>query len=404
MDHAVSSVRPMSSLADQPASNPARDAAIAARVEQLYESHAALVRSVCRSLLRDRVEAEDAVQQTFLSAQRALLNGSSPREPGAWLATIARHESLARVRGRMREPLPMELEEHRAAPDAHAAAVERHDAGALRDALAELPVQQREAILLREVRGFSYQEVAASLSVTTSAVESLLFRARRRLQMRLQGSLAALSLGGWVQPLRDLAARLVGGGVAAPAAAKVAVVGLGTAVVAGGAVVGPTMLGPGHVPRTVTHVARPPAHRVFQEAAPKAPVTFAAPASHPAGVDSASRREVSDVKRAAGTHERERSTETTSRASVEDRNSASGSTRQTGDAGRERQSTSDASVVSQTWTSDDSRTSTTESSSASSSPAAATTGPRHPGRLTLSRPARRPVRRGILDGARCRGR
>jgi RNA polymerase sigma-70 factor (ECF subfamily) len=375
MDHAVSSVRPMSTLADQPAAKPGRDAAIAARVEQLYESHAALVRSVCRSLLRDRVEAEDAVQQTFLSAQRALLNGSSPRDPGAWLATIARHESLARVRGRMREPLPMEVEEHRAAPDAHAAAVGRHEAGLLRDALAELPVQQREAILLREVRGFSYQEVAASLSVTTSAVESLLFRARRRLQMRLHGSLAALSLGEWVQPLRDLAARLVGGGVAAPAAAKVAVVGLGTAVVAGGSVAGPTMLGPAHAPRTVTHVARPPAHRVFQEAAPKAPVTFAAPASRPAGVDSASRREVSDVKSAAGTHERERSTKTTSRASVEDRSSASGSTRQPGDAGPERQSTSDASVVSQTWTTNDSRTSTTESSSASSSPAAATTDP-----------------------------
>lgn len=378
MDHAVSSVRPMSALADQPAAKPAHDAAIAARVEQLYESHAALVRSVCRSLLRDRVEAEDAVQQTFLSAQRALLNGSSPRDSGAWLATIARHESLARVRGRMREPLPMEVEEHRAAPDAHAAAVGRHEAGLLRDALAELPVQQREAILLREVRGFSYQEVAASLSVTTSAVESLLFRARRRLQMRLQGSLAALSLGEWVQPLRDLAARLVGGGVAAPAAAKVAVVGLGTAVVAGGSVVGPTMLGPGHAPRTVTHVARPPAHRVFQEAARKAPVTFAAPASHPAGVDSASGREVSDVKSAAGMHERERSTRTTSGASGEDRSSASGSTRQTGDAGRERQSTSDASVVSQTWTSNDSRTSTTESSQAPSSPAAATTEPSTP--------------------------
>ncbi|HET7355030.1 MAG TPA: sigma-70 family RNA polymerase sigma factor, partial [Gaiellaceae bacterium] len=139
----------MSSLADQPASDAVRDPAIAARVEQLYESHVALVRSVCRSLLRDRVEAEDAVQQTFLSAQRALLNGSSPQDAGAWLATIARHESLARVRGRMREPLPMEVEEQQAAPDAHAAAVGRHDAGALRDALAELPVQQREAILLR---------------------------------------------------------------------------------------------------------------------------------------------------------------------------------------------------------------------------------------------------------------
>lgn len=378
MDHAVSSVRPMSSLADQPASGPGRDPAIAARVEQLYESHAALVRSVCRSLLRDRVEAEDAVQQTFLSAQRALLNGSEPRDAGAWLATIARHESLARVRGRMREPLPMEVEEHQAAPDVHAAAVGRHDAGALRDALAELPVQQREAILLREVRGFSYQEVAASLAVTTSAVESLLFRARRRLQTRLQGSLAALSLGEWVQPLGDLAARLVGGGVAAPAAAKVAVVGLGTAVVAGGAVVGPTTLGPGHTPRTVTRMARPPAQRVFEGAAPRAPVTHSAPASHPVGVDSAPRHEVSDVKRMPRTHERERLGERRSPTSVEDRSSASGSTHETSDNGDATQSTFDAGYGTQTATTDDSGTATSDSASSDSWSGTATTSPGTP--------------------------
>lgn len=378
MDHAVSSVRPMSSFADQPAVDADRDPAIAAQVEQLYESHAALVRSVCRSLLRDRVEAEDAVQQTFLSAQRALLNGSAPQDAKAWLATIARHESLARVRGRMREPLPMDVEERQVAPDAHAEAVGRHEAGVLRDALAELPVQQREAILLREVRGFSYQEVAASLSVTTSAVESLLFRARRRLQTRLQGSLAALSFGEWVQPLRDLATRLVGGGIAAPAAVKVAAVGLGTAVVAGGAVVGPATLGRGHAPRTVAPVARPPAHRVFQAAAPKAPVTFSAPAAHRSAGDSAPRHEISDVRRTAATHERERSSETASRTSAEDRSSASGSTREASDTGGVTQSTSRASESSQTTASGDTQTAASDTTSTDSSPSTATTSPGTP--------------------------
>lgn len=266
----------------------------------------------------------------------------------------------------MREPLPMEVEERQAAPDAHAEAVGRHDAGALREALAELPVQQREAILLREVRGFSYQEVAASLSVTTSAVESLLFRARRRLQTRLEGSLAALSLGQWVQPLRDLAARLIGGGIAAPAAAKVAMVGLGTAVVAGGAVVGPTTLGLGHSPRGVTRMARPPAQRVFEAAAPKTAATRSAPASHPVGVDSAPRHEVSDVKRMPRTHERERSSELRSPTSVEDRSSASGSTPETGDTGGATQSTFDAGSGTQTSTTDGSGTASADSASSDS--------------------------------------
>ena len=223
MVHATSHSPPMSSLTDQPASDPDRNPAVAARVEQLYASHAALVRSVCRSLLRDRSEAEDAVQQTFLSAQRALVNGSSPRDEAAWLATIARHECLARVRARMREPLPLELELEMgdAGSDAHTAAVRRHEAVELREALAELPAQQRAAILLREVRGLSYQEVASSLSVTTAAVESLLFRARRSLQTRLREALAAVSPVGWLRDQLD-------GGLAGPAAAKVAAVGVGT--------------------------------------------------------------------------------------------------------------------------------------------------------------------------------
>jgi DNA-directed RNA polymerase specialized sigma24 family protein len=63
------------------------------------------VLGLCRVLLRHRQEAEDAVQQTFLSAYRSLLNGVEPRYPAAWLATIARNECRGRIEARMREPL-----------------------------------------------------------------------------------------------------------------------------------------------------------------------------------------------------------------------------------------------------------------------------------------------------------
>jgi RNA polymerase sigma factor (sigma-70 family) len=318
MVHAASNPPPMSSSVDQPASDPDRNPAVAARVEQLYASHAALVRSVCRSLLRDRSEAEDAVQQTFLSAQRALVNGSSPRDGAAWLATIARHECLARVRARMREPLPIELDEGEPAPDAHTAAVRRQEAGELRDALAELPAQQRTAILLREVRGLSYQEVASSLSVTTSAVESLLFRARRSLQTRLQEALAALSPAGWIR-------ELAGGGLGGPAAAKVAALGVGTLAATGGAVVGPTVIGLGHAP--TPSLSAPPASRhrpaataanatIWGTAAPRSTsVVFHPPVHEVAdGGDSGSRTEVSDTQSSSDTSEHQRSSETSSAA------------------------------------------------------------------------------------------
>ena len=213
------------------------DAGVAARIEELHTAHASAVRAICRSMLRSRVEAEDAEQQTFLSAHRALANGSRPHDAAAWLAVIARNECLARIRGRMREPLPVKEPEALAGPDAHEVAVRREGVAELRDALAELPAQQRDALLLREVRGLSYEEVAASLAVTTSAVESLLFRARRRLQTRLREALAGVVPAGWAQALRELAVRFAGSGIGAPAAAKVVAVGVGTAVVTGGAVI-----------------------------------------------------------------------------------------------------------------------------------------------------------------------
>ena len=266
--YAFVGVRQMSSLVDHPAAGPDRDSSVAALVEQLYRSHAGLVRSVCRSILRDRVEAEDAAQQTFLSAQRALMNGSVPEDAAAWLAAIARNESLTRIRARMREPLAVDIEEHAVAPDVHVTATRRYEASELRGALAQLPPEQREAILLREVRGFSSLEVAAALSVTTHAAESLVFRARRRLRTQLQGALAGLSPGLFVQPLRKLAASATSGGLAAPAAAKVAAVGVGAMLVTGGALVGPRALGLGHALQPLRSAAGASARSAAPETSP----------------------------------------------------------------------------------------------------------------------------------------
>jgi len=247
-----------------------RDDGAAGRVEALYREHHTMVLAVCRGFLRDHVEADDAAQQTFLSAQRALANGSLPREPAAWLATIARNECFARLRSRPGRPLPVGQEPFAAGHDAHADAARRETVVELRAALAALPEQQREAILLREVRGFSYDEVAASMAVSTAAVESLIFRARRQLQLRLREAAAALSPAALLAPLRELAARIGATGLAAPAAAKLVAVGLGTAVVAGGVSVDPHLIGLGHAP------AREPAP------VPAARSLVIAPASTPA--------------------------------------------------------------------------------------------------------------------------
>ena len=204
---------------------------------QLYARHGRMVFGLCRALLRDSTEAEDAAQQVFLSAHRSLLNGAEPREPAAWLATIARNECWARSRSRMREPLTMDAADVVGGVDPVYEAIRRADLAALWRAIRALPRQQRDALLLREFGGLRYDELAAALAVTEPAVESLLFRARARLRLQLQPvRVAVVPLARW----------LVGGG--APA--------LATKAVAVGLVTGTAVLAPEVVER---HHAPPPA-------------------------------------------------------------------------------------------------------------------------------------------------
>ncbi len=190
-----------------------------AYLAELYERHGRTVLGLCRMLLRDPAEAEDAAQQTFLSALRSLRSGSTPRHPAAWLATIARNECLNRIQRRMRHPLVEHPQEGLGElPDPLESALRKADLAALWAAIAELPSQQREALLMRELAGLSYEELAEALSVSEPAVESLLVRARRELRFRLRPVAAAS-----VAPLlaaREIAARLAGLGDAPAAAAQ----------------------------------------------------------------------------------------------------------------------------------------------------------------------------------------
>lgn len=162
-----------------------RHRAVAARLASLFDEHASMVLGLCRLLLRDHHEAEDAAQQAFVSAYRSLLRGTEPRDAAPWLAAIARNECRARIRKRMRAPLTLEheLEEQLADPtDIVDESERRAELAALTAAIAQLPSRQREAVALRDFLGLSYEEVASTLAVSVPVVESLLFRARRRLR------------------------------------------------------------------------------------------------------------------------------------------------------------------------------------------------------------------------------
>jgi len=224
--------------------------------EALYREHRAAVAALCRSLLRDRGEAEDATQQVFLSAHRALLNGAAPREPLAWLLVVARHECYARFRQRTAHPVPSDDLSDGAAPDASLHVLRAGELETVWDEVRRMPTTQREAFLLREIRGLSYGQLADELSLSAPSVRSLLTRARARLRHRLRDATASLGAAPWVQPLT----RLVAGGDGTsplPAATKAAAIGVGTLALVGGGNLSPGAHRPPRTPgRTVAHQAR----------------------------------------------------------------------------------------------------------------------------------------------------
>ena len=150
-----------------------------ARTEELFLRHARQIQSFCLWRLRNRLDAEDAVQATFLNAFRALERGVVPYSEAAWLYRIAdnvckTNRRAAYRRGRVETP---------AAIDDRVVSPEHLDETFdFRRALLRLPLRQRHAIVLREWRGLGYTEIGEALGLSTAAVETLLHRARRSLR------------------------------------------------------------------------------------------------------------------------------------------------------------------------------------------------------------------------------
>jgi RNA polymerase sigma factor (sigma-70 family) len=154
----------------------------------LYRRHAASVYRYALAVLGNHADAEDVTQTTFMNAYRALAQGVKPRKAENWLLTIAHNQIRQHFRRTLGKPLEVELDEtagSTADPD------ERDEpsvADVLR-ALQKLTPGQRAAIVMREFEGRSYAEMAEILGLTPSALEALLFRARRALTDELEESL-----------------------------------------------------------------------------------------------------------------------------------------------------------------------------------------------------------------------
>jgi RNA polymerase sigma factor (sigma-70 family) len=203
--------------------------------EQLYRRHARDVYQYALAVLANPADAEDVTQTTFLNAYRAFQKGERPQKPHNWLIAIAHNVCRMRWRQAGSRPKEVALDE---APEPVAFDVERSDLAGVLTALAQLSFNQRAALVMRELEGRSYQEISEVLGVSVSAVEALLFRARRRLQLK-RGSLGVLT----TVPLPGSLGGLFGGGGGAVAAGGAAfgadlVLKAAAVVAVGGAVAG----------------------------------------------------------------------------------------------------------------------------------------------------------------------
>jgi RNA polymerase sigma factor (sigma-70 family) len=156
--------------------------------ERLYRTHVQDVYRYALMVLRNRADAEDVAQTTFLKAYRAMEKGDRPRHPRKWLITIAHNTCRTRMRDAKRRPQEVSLE-RQIADTAAIRTNEDVDVGELVHALGALSFNQRSALVMRELEGRSYAEIAEVLDLSSSAVETLLFRARRAIREQLEGPL-----------------------------------------------------------------------------------------------------------------------------------------------------------------------------------------------------------------------
>ena len=144
----------------------------------LYQRHESALFAYCRSITREPEDARDALQSAMASAYTAMRGrgeGSGPVR--AWLFRIAHNESIDVLR-RRRPVLALVETDLSPVPSAADETAQREAAHELLAEVAQLPLRQRGALVLRELHGLDYSEIAAALSVSEVNARQLVFAAR----------------------------------------------------------------------------------------------------------------------------------------------------------------------------------------------------------------------------------
>jgi RNA polymerase sigma-70 factor (ECF subfamily) len=172
-----------------------------ARFEQIVLPHCDAAFNLARWLMRSRPDAEDVAQEALLRSYR-FFSGYHGGDARAWLLQIVRNTCYTWLEKNRPRELMTEFDEtshstempDRAqgskSPETQAIAADERER--LSRALEQLPPRFREVLVLRELEGCSYKEIAAITSVPIGTVMSALSRARKQLQVALTAPLSAI--------------------------------------------------------------------------------------------------------------------------------------------------------------------------------------------------------------------
>ncbi len=159
----------------------------------LMRRHNRLLYRTARSILRDDAEAEDALQESYLQAYRAIGQFRGDARLATWLTRIVINESIARSRKTARRAEVTPLQDQPIEASMEPGAPESPESGALRaerrrlleKSIDELPEAFRTVFVLRALEEMSGEEVATCLDIPEATVRSRLFRARSMLRAAL---------------------------------------------------------------------------------------------------------------------------------------------------------------------------------------------------------------------------
>ena len=146
--------------------------------EVLVDRYRARLLTFCRNMLRSAEDAEDVLQEVLVNAYRAIRADDRPIATKPWLYRIARNRCLNHLRRTSAHGVESMDVFEALEPTASETVERREQLGEIVTDVKRLPEQQRAALLLREMEGLGYQQIAGVLDTTVPSVKSLLVRAR----------------------------------------------------------------------------------------------------------------------------------------------------------------------------------------------------------------------------------